>query len=60
MSVMDKLKNMLGQHPEKAKEAVERAGDVIDDRTGGKYADKVDTGQDKAGEYIDREGPKQP
>ena len=55
MGMMDKLKGMLGQHPDKAKDAVERAGDMIDERTGGKYSDKVDKAQEKAAEFIDGE-----
>ncbi|MFF4646235.1 antitoxin [Streptomyces sp. NPDC001389] len=60
MSIVDKLKGLLGQHPDKAKEAVDRGGDVIDERTGSKYSDKVDMGQEKANEYIDRNRPQQP
>ncbi|MER6216614.1 antitoxin [Streptomyces sp. NPDC048387] len=60
MSIVDKLKAMLGQHPDQAKQGVERGGDMIDKRTGGKYADKVDMGQEKANEYIDRDRPQQP
>ncbi|WUH96724.1 antitoxin [Spirillospora sp. NBC_00431] len=54
MSIVDKVKQMLGQHSDKAREGVEKAGDKFDERTGGKYSDKVDKAQDKAGEYIDR------
>ncbi|MEU8435998.1 antitoxin [Streptomyces sp. NPDC029216] len=59
MSIVDKLRGMLGQHPDKAKEAVERGGDKLDERTGNKYSDKVDMAQEKANEYIDREKPPQ-
>ena len=50
MSIVDKVKHMLGQNTDKAKQGVEKAGDVIDERTGGKYADKVDKVQGKVGE----------
>ncbi|RKS74871.1 antitoxin protein of toxin-antitoxin system [Actinomadura pelletieri DSM 43383] len=56
MSIVDKVKQMLGQHPDKAKHGVDKAGDKFDERTGGKYSDKVDKAQNKAGDYIDREG----
>ncbi|WP_396445262.1 antitoxin [Actinomadura sp.] len=56
MSIVDKVKQMLGQHSDKAKEGVERAGDMFDQRTGGKHAGKVDKAQEKAGDYIEREG----
>ncbi|MFJ5306508.1 antitoxin [Streptomyces sp. NPDC088350] len=60
MSIMDKVKEMLGQHSDKAKEGVDRAGDMIDERTGGKHAKQVDMAQDKAKDFIDREKPQQP
>ncbi|MFG1999605.1 antitoxin [Spirillospora sp. NPDC048911] len=56
MSIVDKVKEMLGGHADKAKGAVDKAGDMVDKKTGGKYADKVDMGQDKAREFID--GPR--
>lgn len=39
---------------DRAKQGVEKAGDKIDDATGGKYASHVDKGQDAASDYIDR------
>jgi hypothetical protein len=56
MSIVDKVKQMLGQHSDQAKQGVEKAGDMFDQKTGGKYADKVDKAQNKAGDYIEREG----
>jgi hypothetical protein len=56
MSIVDKVKQMLGQNPDKAKKGTEKAGDMFDQRTGGKHSDKVDKTQDQAGRYIDREG----
>ncbi|MFJ9245786.1 antitoxin [Streptomyces sp. NPDC101776] len=60
MSFMDKVKGMLGQHSDQAKQGVDRAGDMIDERTGGKHAKQVDMAQDKANDFIDREKPQQP
>ncbi|MEU9187414.1 antitoxin [Streptomyces sp. NPDC048484] len=47
MSVMDKIKDMLKGHPDQTNKGVDKAGDLIDDRTQGKYSGQVDTGQDK-------------
>ncbi|MGI5203154.1 antitoxin [Spirillospora sp. CA-108201] len=55
MSIVDKVKQMLGQQADRAKHGVEKAGDMFDQRTGGKHADKVDRVQDQADETIDRE-----
>jgi hypothetical protein len=59
MSIVDKVKEMLGQHSDKAEKGVDKAGDVIDEKTGGKYSDKIDTAQDKAKDYLHREGQQQ-
>lgn len=55
MSLLDKAKSLLSQNKDKAKGAVDKGGDVVDERTGGKYQDKVDTAQEKANDYIDRD-----
>ena len=55
MGFLDKAKDMLGQHKDQAKDAVEKAGDMVDDKTGGKYAGQVDTAQAKAEEFLDKE-----
>jgi hypothetical protein len=67
MSIMDKVKNLLGQHGDKVDQAVEKAGDMFDKRTGGKYADHVDKAQEQAkrtagqwGEEGRREPPPRP
>jgi hypothetical protein len=54
MGLLDKIKGMLGQHKDQAKGAVEKAGDTVDDKTGGKYSSQVDTAQAKADDFIDK------
>ncbi|MEV0733237.1 antitoxin [Polymorphospora sp. NPDC051019] len=49
----DKAVDKLGGS-DKAKEAVETAGDKVDERTGGKYAGHVDKGQEMARDYLER------
>lgn len=46
MSFLDKAKDLLGQHDDKVDDAIEKAGDVVDEKTGDKYADQVDKVQD--------------
>jgi hypothetical protein len=53
MSIVDKVKEMLGKNTDKAKKGVDKAGDMFDQRTGGKYADKVDRAQERARKYAD-------
>lgn len=52
MSAMDKIKNMLKGHEDQAAKGVDKAGDMVDDRTHGKYSDKVDTAQDKIKQQL--------
>ncbi|GAA0585996.1 antitoxin [Streptomyces crystallinus] len=57
MSVMDKLKQMLKGHEDKAGQGIDRGGDFVDERTQGKYSSQVDTAQDKLKQQLgsDRE-----
>ncbi len=43
---MDKMKDYVKGNPDQAGSAIEKVEDLIDKRTGGKYADKVDQGGD--------------
>jgi flagellar hook-associated protein FlgK len=48
MSFLDKAKDMLDKHDDKVDQLLEKAGGEVDQRTGGKYGDKVDQGVDQA------------
>ncbi len=52
MGWMDKAKQMLSGHQDKVDTAVEKGGDAVDQRTGGKYVSQVDMGQDKARDML--------
>ncbi len=56
MSMMDKMKAFLGQHGDQVDKVVEKAGDMVDKKTGGKYADQVDKAQDQARQQAGRWG----
>ncbi|GAA1396481.1 antitoxin [Luteococcus peritonei] len=45
-SLIDKAKDAVNANQDKVDAGVDKAGDAFDARTGGKYADKVDQGQD--------------
>ncbi|MEU2999239.1 antitoxin [Streptomyces sp. NPDC006995] len=61
MSAMDKIKKMFKGHEDQAGKGIDRAGDMVDDRTQGKYKDHVDTAQDKLKQQLgtdrDQDGP---
>ena len=48
MGFLDDAKKLVDEHDEQVDDAIEKAGDLADDQTGGKYADQVDKAQDFA------------
>ena len=55
MGLLDSIKGMLKGNADKAKVGIEKAGDMIDEKTDGKFADKVDMAQEKAEELLDEQ-----
>ncbi|WP_280402747.1 antitoxin [Nocardia carnea] len=70
MSLIDNLKNLAGKGQEvaaknsdKINQAVDKAGDFLDQKTKGKYADKIQKGKEAARKVVPPEqpgGPGQP
>jgi hypothetical protein len=50
---MDKAKGMLKGNQDKVNDGVDKAADVADDKTGGKYSDHIDAGAEKAKDVVD-------
>lgn len=50
---VDKAKDFASGNKEKVKDGIEKAGDLIDEKTGGKYADQVDKGQEAAEDFVE-------
>ena len=50
MGFLDDAKKFIDEHDDQVDQAIEKAGDVIDDKTGGKFAGQVDKAQDIAQE----------
>ncbi|MDV8024447.1 antitoxin [Rhodococcus sp. IEGM 1330] len=50
--IVDKGKDLAAENSDKIDDVVEKAGDFIDNKTGGKYADKVDKVQDAVKKAI--------
>ncbi|WP_299563867.1 antitoxin [uncultured Mycolicibacterium sp.] len=55
MGFLDKAKDWLSHNPDKAAEAIEKAGDLIDDKTQGRFADKVDKVQEAARDFVEKQ-----
>ncbi|MCZ7440115.1 antitoxin [Micromonospora sp. WMMC241] len=45
---MDKAKDFADKHDEQVDKGIDRAGDMADQRTGGKYDQQIDKGVDMA------------
>jgi hypothetical protein len=54
MSMLDKIKGMLKGHEDQARKGVDKAGDMVDDKTQGKYSGQVDQVQDRMNDQIGR------
>ncbi|MCJ0891785.1 antitoxin [Rhodococcus sp. ARC_M12] len=50
--IVDKGKDLAAENSDKIDDVVEKAGDFIDNKTGGKYADKIDKVQEAAKKAI--------
>ncbi|GAA1384275.1 antitoxin [Kitasatospora putterlickiae] len=59
MSMFDKLKSMLKGHESQAEKGIDKAGDMVDERTQGKYSGHVDTGQEKLKDQLRDDRPPQ-
>ncbi len=54
MGLLDKIKGMLGGNADKAKDGIDKAADVAEDKLGDKVgSDKIDMAADKAKEALD-------
>ena len=56
MGLMDKAKGLLNQNKDKVAEGVDKATDVVDDKTGGKYTDQLDKVDDAAAKFAGDDG----
>ncbi len=50
---VDKAKDLAAENKDKVEDGIEKAGDFIDEKTGGKYADQVDKGQEAAEDFVE-------
>ncbi len=60
MGLFDKAKELAGQHADKVGDAIDKAAEVVDEKTGGKYADQIDKGAEAAKGFVDGEGDTTP
>lgn len=54
MGLFDKVSDLAKENKDKIEDAIEQVGDLVDEKTGSQYADKVDQVQDAANEQLDK------
>lgn len=47
MGLLDKFKSKAGEHGDKVNQGLDKAGEAVSNKTGGKYDDKIDSAKDK-------------
>ncbi|MEV5981691.1 antitoxin [Streptomyces sp. NPDC052114] len=50
----DKVSDLAQQHGDKIDQGLDKAAKVVDEKTKGKYSDKIQTGTGKAKDAVDR------
>ncbi len=48
----DDAKKFAGEHADKIADGIDKGADVVDDKTGGKYTDKIDSAAEKAKDAL--------
>lgn len=57
MSMLDKLKGMMKGHEDQARQGVDKAAGMFNERTGNKYQSQVDMAKQKIDEQLGTESP---
>jgi len=60
MGFLDKVKNLVAKNADKVDTAIDKAGDIVDQKTQGKYTSQVDKAQDAAKKAVDKTNPQTP
>jgi hypothetical protein len=59
VGILDDLKGkaqrLIGGNEQAIKNGIEKAGDFVDSKTGGKHADKIDSVQRGASDFVDKQ-----
>jgi hypothetical protein len=52
-NIKDKVQGLVDEHGDKAGQGLDKAGDLVDQRTGGQHSDQIDQGVEKAKNALD-------
>ena len=60
MGFLDKVKGVVSKNADKVETAIDKAGDIVDQKTQGKYTSQVNKVQDAAKKAVDKTPPQNP
>lgn len=53
MGIFDKAKDLANEHNEQVDQGIDKAAEVIDEKTGGQHTDKIEQGAQQAKDAMD-------
>jgi antitoxin protein of toxin-antitoxin system len=60
MGFLDKVKGLVSKNADKVDMAIDKAAEIVDQKTQGKYASQVDKVQEAAKKAVDKTDPQKP
>ncbi len=57
MGMLDKAKDLISGNKGQVKDGIDKAADLVDDKTGQQHTDKIDTVAEKAKDVVDKIDP---
>jgi MT0933-like antitoxin protein len=48
----DEAKKFAGEHSDQVKEGLQKAGDVLDEKTGNRFGDQIQDGEKRAEDFL--------
>jgi hypothetical protein len=60
MGFLDKVKGLVAQNADKVETVIDKAGDIVDKKTQGKYTGQVDKVAEAAKKAVDKTNPQTP
>ena len=60
MGIFDKAKDLLNEHSDKVDQGIDKAAEVIDQKTGGQHTEQINQGAEQAKRAMDDQGGQPP
>ena len=60
MGIFDKAKDLLNEHNDKVDQGIDKAAELIDQKTGGQHTEQIDQAAEQAKQAMDNTGGQPP